>query len=171
MAATRLAHTAIETVPDKREAVAGEVGRYAGADLLCYHAEDPQALADLHAQRWTPELAWAEQALGVSLVATAGVIHRPQPPDSIARVKALALALDDFALTALAVATPLFGSAVLALGLQRGRLSGDEAFDLSRLDEAFQEERWGLDEEAAERTANRRREAQALDAWFKALRP
>ena len=49
-------------------------------------------------------------------------------------------------------------------------LGPDAAFDLSRLDEAFQEERWGVDAEAAARTAARRAEFALLDQWFRALR-
>ena len=51
----------------------------------------------------------------------------------------------------------------------KGALSGDEAHDLSRLDEAFQESQWGVDAEAAERTAAIRAEALEIDAWFRAL--
>ena len=70
----------------------------------------------------------------------------------------------------LAWAGALFGSTVLAIAVQKGRLSGEEAFELSRLDEAFQNEQWGEDDEAAERAANQRREAIVLDRWFAALR-
>jgi chaperone required for assembly of F1-ATPase len=169
MPATRLAHTAIEHVPGARAAVAAEVARYAGADLLCYHADQPVELVARHAELWSPLLAWAEADLGVTLVPTTGIAHREQPPESIARAEALALALDDYALTALATATPLFGSAVLAFALQRGRLGGEEAFDLSRLDEAFQEAQWGVDAEAAQRTARLRTEAASLERWFRGL--
>ena len=98
-----------------------------------------------------------------------GVIHRAQDPAAIARVREMALRLDDFALTGLAMATPLLGSAVLAFALQRGVLSGEVAFELSRLDEAFQERQWGVDAEAAERTAARRAEAVLLERWFRVL--
>lgn len=98
-----------------------------------------------------------------------GIIHKAQDPEAIARVKALALEADDFALTGLATAVPLLGSAVLGLAVMRGALSGEEAFDISRIDEAYQERQWGIDEEAAERTAARRAEADLLDRWFKAL--
>jgi len=84
-------------------------------------------------------------------------------------VRDLALWLDDFALTGLATAVPLLGSAVLGLALQRGALTGEAAFDLSRLEEAFQEEQWGIDADNAERTALRRAEAMLLERWFKAL--
>ena len=85
-------------------------------------------------------------------------------------MKALALQLDDFRLTGLATATPLLGSAVLGLALERGALTGEAAFDLSRIEEDFQEGQWGVDAEAEERTAARRSEANLLDRWFRALR-
>jgi chaperone required for assembly of F1-ATPase len=146
------------------------VARYAGSDLLCYFAEEPQRLVQRQALAWSPLLDWAEAELGLRLERTAGIVHCPQPPETLARVQALAAELDDFALAGLAHATPLFGSAVLALAVQRRRLSGPEAFAVSRLDEAHQEEQWGVDEEAAARTARLQMEAEMLDAWFPALR-
>jgi chaperone required for assembly of F1-ATPase len=64
---------------------------------------------------------------------------------------------------------PLSGSAGLALALEQGALEGGVAFDLSRIDEQFQEEQWGVDAEAAERTEARRAEAELLQRWFEAL--
>ena len=49
-------------------------------------------------------------------------------------------------------------------------MTGEDAYALSRVDEAFQEEKWGIDEEAAERTARLALEAQMLGRWFEALR-
>ena len=169
MPATRLASTAIDRVSQAREPVAEEIAAFAGSDLLCYLADHPTSLAVEQAREWTPWRDWAALELGVHLEPAEGVIHRPQDPAAIARVRDLALRLDDFALTGLAAAVPLLGSAVLGLAVQRGVLSGEAAFELSRLDEAFQERQWGVDEEAAERTARRRAEAVLLDRWFKAL--
>ena len=169
MPATRLAATAIDRVGGARDAVADEIAAYAGSDLLCYLAEHPTSLVVEQARCWKPWRDWAALELDVALEAAEGIVHRPQSPDAIARVKAHALAMDDFALTGLATAVPLLGSAVLGLALQRGVLSGVEALDLSRLDEAFQERQWGIDAEAAERTETRRAEADLLDRWFRAL--
>jgi len=168
MPATRLASTAIDRVSQAREPVADAIAAFAGSDLPCYLADAPASLVERQARDWTPWRDWAG-GLGVPLEACEGIVHRPQDPAAVARVRELALALDDFALTGLATAVPLFGSAVLGLALQRGALDGDAAFELSRLDEAFQEERWGVDEEAAERTAARRAEALLLGRWFQAL--
>ncbi len=169
MPATRLASTAIDRVPQVREAVAEEIAAFAGSDLLCYLADHPTSLALEQAREWTPWRDWAALELGVILEAAEGIVHRPQDPAAIARIQDLALRLDDFALTGLATAVPLLGSAVLGLAVHRGALSGEAAFDLSRLDESFQERQWGVDAEAAERTAARRAEAVMLDRWFRAL--
>ena len=169
MPATRLASTAIDRVSQVREAVAEEIAAFAGSDLLCYLADHPTSLAAEQGRDWTPWRDWAALELGVVLEAAEGIIHRPQDPAAIARVQDLALRLDDFALTGLATAVPLLGSAVLGLAVHRGALSGEAAFDLSRLDEAFQERQWGVDAEAAERTAGRRAEAVMLERWFRAL--
>jgi chaperone required for assembly of F1-ATPase len=169
MPATRLAATAIDRVSQVREAVAEEIAAYAGSDALCYVAEHPTALVEQQARAWTPWRDWAERELGVRLEPAEGIVHRAQDPAAIARVQALALDLDDHALTGLATATPLLGSAILALALQRGALTGADAFDLSRLEEAFQETQWGVDAENAERTAARRAEAVMLERWFRSL--
>lgn len=168
MPAQRLAATAIDRVSQVREAVAEEVAAYAGSDALCYPAEAPQSLVERQTREWTPWLDWA-RGLGVPLETASGITHRAQDPAAVARVRELALELDDFALTGLAALTPLLGSAVLALAVQRGVLTGEAAFDLSRLDEAFQESQWGVDAENAARTEARRAEAMLIDRWIKAL--
>jgi chaperone required for assembly of F1-ATPase len=169
MPATRLASTAIDRVGQAREPVADEIAAYAGSDLLCYLADAPASLVEQQARAWAPWRDWAAAELGVRLEPAEGIVHRPQDPAAVARVKALALELDTFVLTGLATAVPLLGSAVLALALQRGAIGGEAAFELSRLDEAFQESRWGIDEEAAARTDARRAEAVLLERWFRAL--
>lgn len=170
MHATRLAWTALDRVSVARREVAEEVGRYAGSDVTCYLAEGPSALTERQTRLWQPLRDWATAELEVELHPVEGIVHQPQPAASLLRAVLHAEALDDFALAGLAHATALFGSAVLAFALQRGRVSGEEAFGLSRLDEAFQEEQWGVDAEAAERTEKLAAEAVMLERWFAALR-
>jgi len=169
MHATRLANTAIETIGGTREAVASQIADYAGSDLLCYFADDPATLVARQQAAWEPVLVRAEAEEGLRLERCTGIVHKAQPEETLARVRALALALDDFALAGLAFGTPLFGSAVLSVALLRGWVDGEQAYELSRVDEAFQEEKWGVDEEAAERTARLREEARMLDQWFRGL--
>ena len=169
MHATRLANTAIESVPQARDATAQQITDYAASDLTCYLATEPVGLVERQERLWGPLLDRMEAHAGLRFVRVFGIIHQAQPPETLARVKALALDLDDFGLTGLAFGAPLFGSAVLALALKWGWISGQQAFDLSRLDEAWQEEQWGIDDEAAERTERLHVEAAMLERWFRNL--
>jgi chaperone required for assembly of F1-ATPase len=171
MPATRLAFTTIDFMSGARDAVAAEIGRYAGADAVCYFAEGPELLIERQTRRWGPLIDWAERALGVHFVRVTGIRHEEQPAATLLKLARLAEAEGDFVLAGMAHATALFGSAILAFALQRGELDGPAALDLSRLDEMFQQERWGVDEEAAERAGNMLAEAVMLERWFAALRP
>jgi len=170
MHATRLANTALAAVASARAETAEVVAGYAASDLLCYWAEAPQALVERQRHRWGPVLAWIEAEAKLSFIRAAGIVHQPQPEATLQQVRELALALDDFSLAGLAFGAALFGSAILAIALQRGWLTGEQAFELSRLDESWQAEKWGLDEEAAERAQRLADEARMLDRWFRALR-
>lgn len=169
MHATRLAFTALEAIPPAREATADQFAQYAGSDLICYFAEAPHALVQRQEEHWGPVLERAEQEIALAFVRAAGIRHQVQPAETLAKVKELALETDHFGLAGLAFGAALFGSAILALALQRGWLTGEQAHALSRVDEAFQEEKWGIDEEAAERTARLLVEAKMLERWFRAL--
>ena len=170
MHATRLANTALDSIPRARESTADQIAAYAGSDLLLYFAEDPEALVSRQLERWGPLLDRAEVEAKLSFVRASGIVHQAQPQATLDEVRAIALALDDFSLAGVAFGAALFGSAVLAIGLMRGWVDGEQAFELSRLDEAWQEERWGVDAESAERAAKLRGEALMLARWMGALK-
>ena len=169
MRANRLASTVIDRTAAAGRATAAEVARYAASDVLCYFAEGPDALVEAERAAWRPWLAWAAQTLGVRLREVAGVSPQPQPPEALLKVEALVAGLEPFVQAGVAYATPLFGSVILALAVQQGALDALDALEVSRTDEAFQAQRWGIDDEAARALAARRAEAALLDRWFKAL--
>ena len=169
MPATRLAWGALALDAASRASTVERVASFAATDLLCYFADWPSGLVELQERRWGPVLEWAQTALGTSFHRARGIVHQPQPQATLDRVAALAAEEDDFALTGLAAAAALFGSAILAFALRRGQLTAEAAFELSRLDETFQEERWGVDAEAAARAASIAAEAVTLGRWFEAL--
>ena len=170
MPATRLAFTTLDRIPETRAGVAKEITNYAASDHLCYRAEHPTPLVERQDREWGAILDWAKAEHGLVFTPVAGIIHQPQPPATVAAVEALALTLDDFTLAGVAFATGLYGSAVLALAVRAGRLTGQRALDLSRLEEMFQAEQWGQDAEATARAAALAIEAEMIDRWFAALR-
>ncbi|MFM8615900.1 MAG: ATP12 family protein [Alphaproteobacteria bacterium] len=139
---TRLLGAAQERIaPDPKAMVEGLV-KYGETDLLCYRAEDHR-LAARQAEAWQPVLEWAALQAAVARHDAAG-------------------------LAALGVAVPALGSLVLGLALSLGRLGAEEAHRLATVDELYQEEFWGSDDEAAARRADRLAEVR-LAARFMAL--
>jgi chaperone required for assembly of F1-ATPase len=171
MPATRLAWGALALGADEavRRGAVARIAGFAETDLVCYFADGPAGLVEQQERRWGAVIDWAELALGVAFHRTQGVIHQPQPPATLARIETLAASESDFALAGLAAAAALFGSTILAFALRRGELGPEAAFELSRLDETFQEEHWGVDAEAAARADAMAKEAVMLGAWFAAL--
>ena len=168
MLATRWAWTALDRAPTHRAEMVEEVVRYAETDQLCYFADGPTSLVERQERRWGPMLDWAASTLGVHFHRAQGIGFRPQPPETLEEIRKLAAALDDFDLTGLNAAAALFGSAILAFALQRGAITAEAAFDLGRLEEDFQEERWGVDAEAQDRADKQAVEAVLLERWFRA---
>ncbi len=150
---TRTANSAIDKVAVQFDDVATMLSAYGGSDHLCYRATGPEPLVARQAAAWDPLLAWAAQSLDLHLTVTAGIMHVAQPEAALARANALVAALNPFQLAAFHDLVALSGSLVLALAVIHGRLDPDTAWRLSRIDEDWQIEEWGEDEEAAELTA------------------
>ena len=168
MPATLLANSAIDKVGTQRSDVVDLLASYGGTDLLCYRAEGPERLVERQRAGWDPLLAWSAEALGADLATGAGVMPVMQAEGDLQRLREPLEAMDDFELTAFHDLVVLSGSLVLALAVAQGRLSAEEAWRLSRVDEDFQIEEWGEDEEAAGAAA-RRRQAFLDAARFHAL--
>lgn len=159
---TRSANSALDKIVPQFDAVVDMLAAYGGTDLLCYRATGPEPLVERQAAAWDPLLDWSAQALGAPLIATAGVMHIAQDPRSLARLHDQVGAFSAFQLAAFHDLVAISGSLILGLAVTRGRLSAPEAWALSRVDEAWQIEQWGEDEEASASEAVR--EADFLQA-------
>jgi chaperone required for assembly of F1-ATPase len=166
---TRLLGTAQERVAADPAPVIEGLARYAETDLLCYRGDDPR-LAALQAREWQPLLDWAAAAHGAPLTVTAGLMPVAQPPASLAALRAAVAAHAAEELAALGLAVPALGSLVLGLALSAGRLAAAEAHRLAVLDETFQEERWGADEQALARRARMAADVALAERFLALLR-
>jgi chaperone required for assembly of F1-ATPase len=154
MPLTRLANSVVDAVVDRVEAVTEDVAKYLGSDLLFYRAGHPEALVAREAAHWDPVLFWAADALGAHFMLGEGIVHVRQPDQAIAAARA-ALPTDPWSVAAVHVVTTLTGSALLALALVRGVLDQDQVWAAAHVDEHWNIERWGVDEEVAARRAAR----------------
>jgi chaperone required for assembly of F1-ATPase len=154
MPLTRLANSVVDAVVDRVEAVADDIAKYLASDLLFYRAGHPEALVAREAASWDPVLFWAADALGAHFILAEGIVHVRQPDSAIAAARG-ALPADPWSVAALHVVTTLTGSALLALALLHGVLDPDQVWAAAHVDEDWNIEQWGVDEEVAARRAAR----------------
>lgn len=146
---TRSANSALDKIIPQFQDVADILAAYGGTDLLCYRATGPEALVARQAATWDPLLDWSAAELGAPLRATAGVMHIAQDDRSLQNLRALVMTLSPFQLAGFHDLVAISGSLVLGFAVTRGRLAPQAAWEASRIDEAWQTEQWGEDEEAA----------------------
>lgn len=163
-----MADYAIDVVAGDPASVIGEILPYAETDTLCYRAEPDEAFAARQRLMWEPLLATAEARLGAKFVRVSGVIHKPQPTETLARLREELETLDAFALAALRNTASLAASLILGLAALEPQADLDALWDAANLEEDWQAELWGKDAEAMERR-ERRAGAFAAAARFAGL--
>jgi len=150
MPVTRSANAAIDKVAHQFTEVADMVADYGDADLLCYRANSPIELAARQAEAWDPLLDWAANALGSRLETRVGVLHAPQAPDSLEKLRQRVKAMSPFELTAFHDLVGISGSLIIGFATIDGVHAPERMWQLSRIDELWQIEQWGEDDEATE---------------------
>ncbi|WP_375380530.1 ATP12 family chaperone protein [uncultured Sphingomonas sp.] len=158
---TGLANAAIDRIAPNPAAFAATLARYAETDLLCYRAETPEPLVERQAALWDPPLAWARGRYDVGFEIVAGIMHRPQPPATVARLGEAIAARSAWELAPLSPIVTLTGSLILALALVEGAIDPDTAWRASELDFDWQAELWGADPLAEGARLQRRAEFDA----------
>jgi chaperone required for assembly of F1-ATPase len=169
MPLTRFANSVAE-VTGRVDAVADDVAKYLGSDLLFYRAGHPEALVAKEAAHWDPPLFWAAEELGAHFILAEGIVHVRQP-DSAVRAARAAFPSDPWSVAALHVVTTLTGSALLALALLHGVRDADQVWAAAHVDEDWNIEKWGVDEEVAARRAARLVDFRAAVTILNALNP
>lgn len=167
MPLTRLANS-VDSIQDRQEAVRDDAAKYFRSDLLFYRASHPEQLVAREAQHWDPVLFWAAETLGAHFILAQGVMHVSQPEAAVAAARA-AMPDDVWSLAAFHVLTTLTGSALLPLALLRGFRSADQVWAAAHVDEDWNVEQWGADEEAMARRAARHAEFGASVAMLSAM--
>jgi chaperone required for assembly of F1-ATPase len=168
MPLTRFANSVVQGVIGNAEAVADDVAKYFASDLLFYRAGYPEGLVAREASHWDPILFWAAETLSAHFILAEGVVHVRQPEQAIAAARA-ALPSDPWAIAALHVITTITGSALLALALFHDVVDQGQAWASAHVDEQWNTEQWGLDEEMAARKAAKLVDFNAAVAVLKAL--
>ena len=155
---TKLANTAIDRVAMDRSRIVNEILEYAGSDLVCYRANEPEALVRRQRQHWDPVIDWARTAIDAPIETQTGIVHRLQPAAAIAAIEQALSERSDFEISAFYTIMAITGSGLIALMLAHGAVTPEAGWLAAHIDEDFQIETWGHDAEAAARRIRRHTE-------------
>lgn len=148
MRLTGLANVALDRVAPDPAAFAADLAKYAESDLLCYRAENPAALVTAQGEAWDTLLDWASRRYDVAFTVTHGIVHQAQPRRTIESLGAATAAHDVFALAGLSPLVTIGGSLIAALALAERAFDPDDVWTRLTVDERWQAEQWGADDEA-----------------------
>ncbi len=148
-----MADYAIDIVAPDPAGVADKLLGYAETDTLCYRSDPDEPLWRRQREVWDPIVEGVEAREGITLERVSGIIHRAQPGATLERLGERLRSYDPFTLAALDTATSLAASLCVGLEAMQPDADGDALWDAANLEENWQADLWGRDEEAEERRA------------------
>jgi chaperone required for assembly of F1-ATPase len=171
MPITGLSNAAIDRIAADREGFIGAIAAYGESDLFCYRAEEPDILVQRQAEIWDRHLHWAQARYDVHFVVVTGIMHQPQPPATLARLKFAVAELDNWQLAAASKMVPITGSLIAFLALISGEVTAAELWPDLVLDELWQEEKWGADDFALKNRRDRQADYMAAARFLEHCAP
>ena len=147
MPVTRTANAAIDKVAPMHAEVSALVAAYGDTDLLCYRAASPSELVKRQNTAWDPLLEWAADTLAAPLKTGVGIVHVKQDTKVLTLLAKRVANLDAFQLAAFHDLVGMSGSLIIGFATIHKVLPVTGLWRCSRIDEDWQIEKWGEDNE------------------------
>lgn len=147
MPLTQLANVMIDKANGhERPVMTEDLVRFAGSDLVCYFGTHPSGLVERQEAQWMPLLDWLRNDKGIALKSVSGIQYHHQDKAALAAIKKWVDGLNAADFTVVQAVTGATGSIVIALALLEKRISAEQAYQASVVDEIYQLEKWGADD-------------------------
>ena len=148
MPLTNISYTVIDKISKNRKKEIEKLTKWASSDLLCYRALSPKELIDLQHLKWQPHLDWLKEVFSINLSHSQGIKHEEQDVKSLKAIHSLICYFDCYSLFSLIQLTKIFGSLILSLRVLKDKICWNDVFEDSQLDENWQREKWGNDQDS-----------------------
>lgn len=150
-----MADYAIDIVSQTKAEVAEKLLAFADTDTLLYRADPDEKLYPLQQDVWEPIVTAFEAREGVTFKRVSGIMHVEQDTAIMDTLRARLATLDPFALAALEAMTNLAASLTIGLSALEPDADIGQLWHAASLEEEWQADEWGRDDEAEERRAKR----------------
>ena len=153
-----MADYAIDRIATREDDILSKLIAFMETDTLCYRADPDEPLYKRQQEMWEPLVTALEAREGIRIERASGIIHKPQPPASLAKLRRRIDAFDPFTMAALFATTSLSASLTIGLATLEPDADAEALWDAANCEEDWQVELWGEDAEAADRRARRKRD-------------
>ncbi len=150
-----LADFAIDVTASDPANEIGSILRFGETDTLCYRAECDEPLFARQEALWEPVLKRLERVHKLRFERVSGIMHRAQPPETLAALRSLLETLDPFALAALKTLSSLAASLSVGLAALEEGADAESLWAIANAEEDWQAEQWGWEWTAEEKRARR----------------
>lgn len=156
---------AIDVVAHDPEDSIGQIIKYAETDTLCYRADPEEPLFERQRSVWEPLVERVEQAHGIQFTRVSGIVHRSQPPKTIATLRECLRGKDHFTLAGMQTMASLAASLCVPLLALEPGAEPVSLWRAASLEEEWQSDLWGRDQEAEARRRKRQEAFLAACEW------
>lgn len=160
-----LEKTAVD-IAQNREEVIDRLAQFALSDMLLFWGQNKD-LIERQEATWGPLLVWASEKVDANFKKTHNLDVPEQPEASGAKMLMFLNSLNNRELAAFYVAALNMKSVLLAAALIKGRINAEQAFEAANLEEIWQAENWGVEEEAEKRRLELKRELIEVEQFLK----
>lgn len=153
-----MADYAIDHVARDPAATVAKLLGYAETDTLCYRADPDEPLHRRQWEVWEPLVTAFEAREGVRMERVSGIVHRPQRPETLVALRTRLERENAFTLAALEAMASLAASLCVALEAIEPGADAKALWDAAELEEQWQADLWGREDEAEARRSTRQRD-------------
>ena len=146
-----LISTSLDKIIDNRNLYIDDILDYIDTDLICYRAENPKELVELQKNKWDPIILLIEKYISTKVQIFQGILPKKQHANVHSKLNNLINQFNIFEISALHRITNITGSILLSLCVLKKDISANDVFELSFLDELWQEKNWGFDKETSQK--------------------
>lgn len=144
----KITNTAIDKIKLDCESYLINLSESAHKDVVCYFAKNPDDLVNKQNKLWMPLIKYMKEEYNINIVYTSDISGIKQKKKCLIFIKKILTNFNIYELAAIYVLSQLTNSIIIPLALVNGKISVKKAFESSYLEEIYQANLWGKDEEA-----------------------
>lgn len=155
-----------QEIAQHKEEVIDRLVQFSLTDMLLFWGHEKD-LIERQQKVWGPILAWAKQELDTKFVTTDSLDVPEENKTSGYRLKLFMETLSSKELAAFYAVALKTRSVILAAAMVKGHLTAEQAFEAAFLEELWQSENWGNEEEACARRDKIKAEMLEIENFLK----